>query len=122
MPLPKIASTIVAAMGIHRNLAVLDAANLVADEVNRLLDSRRMLHSGQLRESAQAIPANISEGYGKDAGADRNKSLRVARSEAEETISHLRANHVARRVEAGVYWGLHNRLVTVVKMLDSILH
>jgi four helix bundle protein len=73
---------------------VLDAADQVADEVNRLIDEapRRLIHVTQLRDSAQSIGANISEGFGRGAGGERTRALRVARGEAEEAIRHLRAN------------------------------
>jgi four helix bundle protein len=111
-------------MGNHRDLAVLDAADQVADEVNRLLDSapRRLLHVTQLRESAHSIGANISEGFGRGPGGERSRSLRVARGEAEETIRHLRANFQSERITEATFWRLRNRLVTIVKMLTSLLN
>jgi len=75
----------------HRDLAVLDAADQVVDEINRLIDEapRRLLYAAQLRDSAQSISANISEAFGRGTIGERNRSLRVARGEAEETIRHL---------------------------------
>ena len=111
-------------MGNHRDLAVLDAADQVADEINRLIDRapRRLLHTAQLRDSAQSIGANISEGFGRGKGAERRRALRVARGEAEETIRHLRANLVSERITQAVFWRLNNRLITIVKMLTSLLN
>jgi len=110
-------------MGNHRDLAVLDAADQLADDVNRLIDEspRKLIHTAQLRKSAQSISANISEGFGRGSGAQRNHSLRVARGEAEETIRHLRANLEARRIEKPAFWRLQNRLVTIIKMLTALL-
>jgi four helix bundle protein len=110
-------------MGNHRDLAVLDAADRVADEVNRLIDDapRRLIHVGQLRNSAQSIGANISEGFGRGKGAERNQALRVARGEAEETIRHLRANFDSERISRAAFWRLRNRLMTIVKMLTALL-
>jgi len=111
-------------MGNHRDLAVLDAADQVADEINRLIDSspRRLIHTGQLRDSAHSIAANISEGFGHGPGGHRNHSLRVARGEAEETIRHLRVNLESERIAQAVFWRLRNRLVAIVKMLTSLLN
>jgi four helix bundle protein len=108
----------------HRDLAVLDAADLVADEVNRLIDEnpRRLIHVLQLRDSAQSIGANISEGFGRGTTGERNRALRTARGEAEETIRHLRANLELKRIRATVFWRLSNRLITIVKMLTSLLN
>ena len=112
-------------MSNHRDLDVLDAAELVADEVNQLIDDaphrRRLIHGAQLRESAGSIGANISEGYGRGPGAERNRSLRVARGEAEETIRHLRANLKSRRITERTFWRLTNRLITISKMLTSMM-
>ena len=110
-------------MSNHRDLAVLDAADQLADDVNRLIDEspRQLIHTAQLRRSAQSIGANISEGFGRGAGAERNHSLRVARGEAEETIRHLRANFEASRIDQAVFWRLRNLLVTIIKMLTALL-
>jgi four helix bundle protein len=110
-------------MANHRNLAVLDAADVVADEINRLIDSgaRRLLHVQQLRKASQSIGANISEGFGRGPGPERDHKLRVSRGEAEETIRHLRANYATNRITRSDYWRLRNRLVASIRMLSSLL-
>src|SRR5215467_4497667 len=111
-------------MSNHRDLDVLDAADQVADEINRLIDqaSPRLIHATQLREAAQSIGANISEGFGRGQGRERDRSLRVARGETEETIRHLRANFETDRIPPPTFWRLRNRLVTISKMLTSLLN
>lgn len=101
----------------------LDASRAVVDEINRLLDDphRSLLHRNQLRESAQSISANIREGLGREVGRDRNTFYRVARGSAEETDEHLRANVASGRMPENTYWRLHNRLMMLVKMLDSLM-
>jgi four helix bundle protein len=108
----------------HRDLNVLDAAERAAEEVNRLIDRspRRLLHVAQMRDSVQSIGANISEGFGRRAGRDRAHPLEVARGEAEETIRHLSANFRIKRITTRDYWPLHNLLVVIVKMLNSLLN
>ena len=111
----------------HRDLDVLHAAELVADQINALADrpaprGRRLLHVTEMRDSSQSIAANIAEGFGRGTDRDRARSLRIARGEAEETIRHVGANFRADRITPKVYWPIHNRLVTIVKMLDSLLH
>jgi four helix bundle protein len=107
----------------HRNLAVLDAADQVANEINQLIDNDapRLLHVGQLRKSAQSISANISEGFGRGAGGERSHALRTARGEAEETITHLRANYESDRITQAAFWRLRNRLITIVRMLTALI-
>jgi len=109
----------------HRNLDVLDAAEWAAAQINDLIDRsppRRLLHVRQMRRSVQSICANISEAFGRERGRARDHSLEIARGEAEETIRHLRANFRANRVDAKTYWPLHNLLVVIVKMLNSLLN
>ena len=108
----------------HRDLNMLDVADHISDRVTALLDSpigRRMLHRHQLTESAQSIAANISEAFGRTSQQDRARVLRIARSEAEETIRHLAKNLRSKRIQEGDYWPIHNKLVVVVKMLNSFL-
>jgi len=108
----------------HRDLDVLDAAQRAADGVIRLIDQpkRRLLHVHQMRDSVQSVGANISEGFGRGTGRDRARPLEIARGEAEETIRHLSANFRSKRIDAREYWPLHNLLVVIVKMLNSLMY
>ena len=47
--------------------------------------------------------------------------MEIARGEAEETIRHLGANLRTNRIPPADYWPLHNLLVVIVKMLNSLL-
>jgi four helix bundle protein len=107
----------------HRDLDVLDAADRAADGVDRLIDRspHRLLHVSQMRSAVQSIGANISEGFGRGEGRDRARPLEIARGEAEETIRHLSANFRTKRIAPADYWPLHNLLVVIVKMLNSLL-
>ena len=109
-------------MGELRNLNVLAAAEQVAEEIDELLGERgRLILRAQLRGSAGAIAANIREAFVRRGIADRNRVLLIARGEAEETIGHLRANLSAKRIDGIVFWRLRNRLLTIVKMLNSLM-
>ena len=111
-------------MGKRRRVAVQEAAELVADEVNRILDSRpkkRILHVAQLRRCSNSICGNIAEGLGRGEGPARDDKYRTARGEAKETISHLRSNFAAGRIAKPAWDRLRNRSMTVIKMLDSLL-
>ena len=108
----------------HRDLAVLDAAERLAERINELIDRSprgRLLHVRQLRDAVQSICANISEGFGRGSGRDRERSLEIARGETEEAIQHLRANFRARRIPSDKYWPSHNLMVVIEKMLTSML-
>ena len=109
-------------MSTHRNLALQDAAEQLAADVIRLSDrTRRLVHRQQLLKAAESVNVNIAEGFGRVTPPDRNSRLVIARGEAEETIKHLRANFRCERIAPAVYWPLHNRAVTIVKMLNSYL-
>ena len=99
---------------------MLDAARMVADDINRLLQSRPP-NARQIREAAESISANIQEGFGRDAGPDRNQFLRFARGSVEETNDRLRARFAAEDISAAVYWPLHNRLVAIGRMLTNLM-
>ena len=109
-------------MGNHRDLDVLDAAESVEDEINRLIDARagRLLHVYQLRKSAHSVVANIREAFGRGADGGRAQPLRVARGEAEETIGSLRPNLASKRIDQATFWRLRNRLITIIKMLTAL--
>jgi four helix bundle protein len=120
-----VAHTVANVCGVpHRNLDVLDAAERAAAQINQLIDRspRRLLHVSQMRRSVQSICANITEAFGRERGRARDHSLEIARGETEETIGHLRANFRTNRIDAKTYWPLHNLLVVIVKMLNSLLN
>jgi four helix bundle protein len=109
-------------MGNHRDLDVLDAAESVEDEINRLIDDRkrRPLHVHQWRKSAHSVVANIEEAFGRGPDGGRAQPLRVARGEAEETISSLRPNLASNRIDQATFWRLRNRLITIIKRLNAL--
>ena len=102
-------------------LRVLDGARTLVDDINQLLNGRRLPNAAQLRDAAESITANIQEGFGRDAGPDRNQFLRFARASAEETNERLRARFGAKDIPAKVYWPLHHRLVAVSRMLTKLM-
>ena len=108
--------------GKHRHLKVLEAAEAVEDEINRLIDDRkrRLVHVNQLRKSAHAIGINIREGFGRGPDGGRAQSIRVSRGEADETIGHLRSNAAVGRIDKPTFWRLRNRLTMIIKMLNSL--
>ena len=107
-------------MSTKPGLRVLDAARMVVDDINHMLKSR-LPNAKQVREAAESITANIQEGFGREAGPDRNQFLRFARASAEETSERLRARFVAEDIPEKVYWPLHHRLVAIVRMLTNLM-
>jgi four helix bundle protein len=111
----------------HRNLRVLVAAEEMVVAVVALFDEprprrRRLLFKAQTIGCAESVHGNIGEAFGRKTLGDRNRVLGIASGEAEETIRHLKANFLANRLDARSYWPLHNRLVTIVKMLNNLIN
>jgi len=109
----------------HRDLRVLDAANLAADLINELIDRApkgQLLHATQLRSAVQSVVANIKEGFGRGPGRDCDRSLKIARGEAEEALGHLATDFRAKRIAPRDYWPPRNVLVVVTKMLTGLLN
>lgn len=109
----------------HRNLNVLEASENASHRITEPIERparRQLIHTTQSRRAAQAVPANSSEGFGRGTAGDRTRALRIARGEAEETTKHLRSNFHAQRIVAREYWTLHNLMVVIVKMLDSLIN
>jgi four helix bundle protein len=108
----------------YRDLKLLDAADRIADLVNKLIDESprgQLLHVSQLRDAVGSIGANISEAFGHEPGRARDHSLDIARGETEEAIQHMKVNFRSSRVAPRKYWAIHNLLVVMVKMLTSFL-
>jgi four helix bundle protein len=101
-------------------LRALDAARMVVDDINVLL-KRRMPNAAQLRGAAESITANIQEAFGRSEGPERNQFLRYARASAEETNERLRARYAAKDIPQKTFWQLHNRLVTISRMLTNLM-
>ena len=103
----------------------LEAAQRAAVLLNDLIDRSpkgRFLYVAQMRDSVGGVPANIAEGLGRRRGADRNYKFEVARGEAEETLKRLYTNFATHRIAARDYWRIRDLLVTVVKMLNALIH
>ena len=114
-------------MDNHRHLKVLDAAQLIEKQINHLIDGgpergrQRLIHIGQLRDSSHSIVSNISEGFARGENGERTRALRVARGEADETITHLKTNAETGRLNAKTFLSLRSTLITIGKMLDKLI-
>ena len=64
---------------------------------------------------------NIAEGFARALRPGRDYKLRVARGEPEEAMSYLQTNYRSGRLRRRDFRPLHNRYVTIVQMLDSLL-
>ena len=65
------------------------AVRICKDVLPLLPDEEKYALSQQLRRSAQSIPANIAEAYGRYTFPDAIRFMYIARGSIEETYSHL---------------------------------
>jgi four helix bundle protein len=79
--------------GLQRLQVWVEAKNLVVkiyqDVVDILPPEERYAMNQQLRRSAQSIPANIAEGYGRYYYQENIRFCYIARGSLEETLSYL---------------------------------
>ena len=107
---------------MQKPLRVLQAARELRDEVNRFLDHPKSqpIYADQLRRSAQSVPANIREAFGRKRGKDRQKFPGYAVASAEETDEHLHGDWKANRLHEKRFWLCHNRIAVIIKMLNPL--
>ena len=65
--------------------------------------------------------ANISGGVGRSKGRDRKRPLEIARGGIGESLRNPGANFRTGRIEPKECWPIHNLLMVIVKMLNSLL-
>lgn len=94
---------------------------MVAKDINQLIRTCRLPNATQLSEAAESMSSNIQEGFGREAGRDRNRFLFYARGSAEETNDRLKSRFDAEDITAKDYWPLNHRLVTISRMLANLM-
>jgi four helix bundle protein len=95
-------------------LAVYGAtANFPRDEIYGL--------TSQIRRAASSIPANISEGCGRDSQADFARFLHMAMGSASELEYHLLLAHDLGHITAESYDDLRGATIQVKRMLSGLL-
>ena len=106
-------------------LRVIDAARqfgqLVADATQRL---PRRAPSGlrrQLNESAQAVSALLSEGFGRLTNGEKVHYSRMARGSVEESQDHLRKCINLKLIDRKTFYRLWNLSVVISRMLLSLI-
>jgi len=105
-----------------QDLVVWQKAHEVVLSVYRFSESfpKRELYglTSQLRRSAVSIPANIAEGFKKKNRPDKARYLNIAQGSLEETRYYL---ILAKDLDYGDNFQLHNQLEEVSKLLESYL-
>ena len=106
------------------SLRVIDAAEQLVVDVNRLLKSRRraLTYAEQLKRSVGSIGANLVEGYGRGPGADRTNRYRTAKAECEEALSWLRASYRLGEIQSQDFYTFSNRGIVISRMIGKLMH
>ena len=77
--------------------------------------------SDQLRRSAQSIPANIAEGYGRFYFQESVRFCYIARGSLEETFSHLTLAHKLDYLDNATYKQLNNQIIELRRMISGYI-
>ncbi|MCP4363328.1 MAG: four helix bundle protein [Chloroflexi bacterium] len=77
--------------------------------------------ASQLRRSAQSIPANIAEGYGRYYYQETIRFCYIARGSLEETYTHLRLAHELDYLPEEPYRNLNQQIQELHRMLNGYI-
>ena len=75
----------------------------------------------QLRRSAQSIPANIAEGYGRFYFQEGVRFCYIARGSLEETFSHLTLAHKLDYLDNETYKRLNDQIIELRRMISGYI-
>ena len=100
----------------------IDLVQLVYKDIIPLLppDERWSL-AQQIRRSAQSIPANIAEGYGRYYYQDNVRFCYIARGSLEETYSHIRVAIRLGYITASSVNNVHKAIDELKKILNGYI-
>jgi len=75
----------------------------------------------QLRRSAASVPANISEGCGKEGDRELSRFMSIAAGSASETEYHLLLAHDLGFLEKNIYIKYNRQINEIKRMLYSFI-
>src|SRR3972149_7934300 len=75
----------------------------------------------QLRRSAQSIPANIAEGYGRFYFQESVRFCYIARGSLEETFSHLALARKLGYLDEETYKRLNDQIIELRRMINGYI-
>jgi four helix bundle protein len=97
------------------------ATHVCQDILPMLPAQEKFAFTDQLRRSAQSVPANIAEGYGRFYYQESIRFCYIARGSLEETFSHLKLAHNLGYFDNGVYNKLNNETQELRRMLNGYI-
>ena len=112
-------------MGKSNGLRALELAHLIIQEIlDATREARTPDPSGARRElarTANAVAANLAEGYGRGTTKERNNRLRGARGELEEAQSHLKVAARSRAISQKRFYRIWNLTEVLHRMLAKLM-
>ena len=112
-------------MGKSNGLRALELAHLIIQEIlDATREARTPDPSGARRElarTANAVAANLAEGYGRGTTKERNNRLRGARGELEEEQSHLKVAARSRAISQKRFYRIWNLTEVLHRMLAKLM-
>jgi|SRR5947209_17410237 len=112
-------------MGKSNGLRALEVAHLIVQEiVDASQEARAPDPTGARRElarTANAVAANLAEGYGRGTTKERNNRLRGARGELEEAQSHLKVACRSRSISEKRFFRIWNLTEVRHRMLAKLM-
>ena len=110
----------------YRDLKVWQRSMSLAEDAYRLTASypreERFSLTSQTRRAATSVPANISEGYGRDSRASYVQFLRIAQGSLKELETHLILAERVKAAPKGSTASLLEDADQIGKMLRSLIN
>jgi four helix bundle protein len=107
----------------NSNLRMLGAARMVADDIASLLKMPGIdvELADQIKRASHSISLNVAEGMGRPSGADRARFFGYAKGSVEEAKEVIHSIHNSGFIDDRRFWRIHNRLVTIARMINSYI-
>ncbi len=109
-----------------RQLHVWEKSHILAKEVYRitaLFPKEEMFGlTSQLRRASVSIPTNIAEGCGRASDADFRRFIQIAFGSSSEVEYLVLLSFELGFIEESDFSTLHEQIVTVKKMLESLIN
>ncbi len=97
------------------------AVKICKQIINKFPEEEKWCLAVQLRRSAQSIPANIAEGYGRYHYLEGVHFCYIARGSLEETYSHLTFAHKMEYLPDDLYQQISGEVTELRRMINGYI-
>jgi four helix bundle protein len=112
-------------MGKSNGLRALELAQLIVQEILEAIESFPAKDPAglghQLAKTANAVAANLAEGYGRSTPNERRNKLRISRGELAETQNHLKASGRSKYMPLKKFYRIWNLTQVLDRMLAKLM-